>query len=142
VAVNLHDFGEEFMQDLVVDSGETFDIGLYNDSTDALSESSDISDISTEPTGSNYSRQSESASNVTVDLSGSDAKTDFPTQTFDTSDSSQTVDSYFVVVNFNSDEAGDSSQNDHIFQTGSLSQSRNLSEIDTLDVDNVGGTLS
>jgi len=143
MAVNLHDFGEEFMQDLVTTSSETFDVGLYNDSTDSLSESSDVSDITTEPTGSNYSRQSQSASGITVDLSGSDAKTDFPTQTFDTSDSSQTVDSYFVVVNFDSDEAGDEgTASDHIYFTGSLSQSRDLSQIDTLDVDNVGGTLS
>ena len=142
MAVNLHNFGEEFMQDLVVSSGKTFDVGVYNDSTDSLSESSDLSDITTEPTGSNYSRQSESASNISVDLSGSDAKTDFPQQIFDTSDSSQEVDSYFVVVNFQSDEAGDGSQNDHIFHTGALSQTRDLSDVDELEVNNVGGALS
>jgi accessory colonization factor AcfC len=141
MAFNLVETGEEFVVDLIKTSGKSFDVGLYNDSTDSLTDSSDLAAITSEPnTANTYARQSESAANLTVDTSGTDAVITFPTQTFDVSGNSQTVDAYFTVVNFTSDETGDSSNTDHLFFNGALSQSRDLSQINTLEVSNIGGS--
>lgn len=133
------------MQDLVVDSGKTFDIGLYNDSSDSLGDTSDIGDINTEPTGSAYSRQSDAASGFSVSLSGGDVQISGKTQTFDVSDSSQTVDSVFVVVNFSSDvvSSDGGTGTDHLFYTNALDQSYDLSSFSsTVDLDPTKLTLS
>lgn len=145
VNTELHQHGEEFMQDLVIGSGKTFDIGLYNDATDALSDTSDVGDITTEPAGSAYSRQSDSASGFTASLSGGDIQIAGTTQTFDVSDSSQTVDSVFVVVNFASDvvSSDGGTATDHLYYTNALDQSYDLSQFDsTVDLDPTKLTLS
>jgi len=141
----LHNHGEEFMQDLVINSGETFDIGLYNDSTDSLSDTSDVSDITTEPAGSAYSRQSEAATDFTASLVTDDIQIAGTTQTFDVSDSSQTVDSVFVVVNYASDivSSDGGTATDHLFYTNALDQSYDLSQFSsTVDLDPTKLTLS
>jgi len=141
----LHDHGEEFMQDLVISSGKTFDIGLYNDSTDTLTDASDVGDITTEPAGSSYSRQSDAATDFTATLSSGDVQIAGTTQTFDVSDSSQTVDSVFVVVNFASDlvSSDGGTATDHLFYTNALDQSYDLSQFDsTVDLDPTKLTLS
>jgi hypothetical protein len=64
----LTDLGEEWMIKNDLDA-VSVDVGLYNDSTDAIGDSNDIGDISTEPSGGNYTRQT----NVSVsasDISG------------------------------------------------------------------------
>jgi len=144
VNTELHQHGEEFMQDLVISSGKTFQIGLYNDSTDTLSDTSDVADITTEPSGSAYSRQSDAASGFTASLSGGDIQIAGNTQTFDVSDSSQTVDSVFVVVNYQSDVVtSDGSATDHLYYTNALDQSYDLSQFDsTVDLDPTKLTLS
>jgi len=54
---------------------------------------------------------------------------------FDVSDSSATVDAAFVVVNFQSDSvAGDGSATDNLIAAGDLSQTRDLSSVDTLNI--------
>jgi len=133
------------MQDLVINSGETFDIGLYNDSTDSLSDTSDVSDITTEPAGSAYSRQSEAATDFTASLVSDDIQIAGTTQTFDVSDSSQTVDSVFVVVNYASDivSSDGGTATDHLFYTNALDQSYDLSQFSsTVDLDPTKLTLS
>lgn len=144
VNTELHQHGEEYMQDLVINSGDTYDIGLYNDSTDSLSDTSDVGDITTEPAGSAYSRQSDAATDFTASLSGGDVQIAGTTQTFDVSDSTQTVDSVFVVVNFTSDlVSSDGSATDHLFFTNALDQSYDLSQFDsTVDLDPTKLTLS
>lgn len=141
LAYNLVDTGEEFIMDLVASSGETFVVGLYNDSTDNLSDSDDLSAITTEPDNTNsYARQNQSASGTNVDISGTNALLNFPTQTFDVSTNSENVDSYFVIVNFDSDVTGDAgTPTDHLFFNGALSQTRDLSQIGTLVVNEIGG---
>lgn len=111
----------------------SFDFGLYYDNTDAVSETDDLP-LSTEPTGSAYGRQSVTVGSAeTQDLSGDWG---FQVSTsFDTSDSSQTVDGTFGVVNFQAEDTSDGSANDHLHHTaGPFSQDRDLSQIDTLDV--------
>lgn len=128
----LTNVGEEYVVENNAD-GETIIVGLYNDSTDTLGETSTLSDITTEPTGSNYSRQS---GTVTTEQFSGDFGFDNDAQlSFDTSDSSQTVDSFFVVINFQSDSvAGDGAAADNLVAAGDLSQSRDLSQVDTLDI--------
>jgi len=128
----LTNVGEEWLVENNAD-GATVKVGLYNDSTDALGESATLSDITTEPSGSNYSRQSDT---VTTEQISGDFGFDNDNQiTFDTSDSSQTVDAAFVVVNFQSDSvAGDGSATDNLIGAGDLSSSRNLSDIDEVRI--------
>lgn len=158
MTVQLHDTGEEyiirktFTEDLGTVTG--VDIGLYNDSTDALADSDDVGAITTEPAGSNYGRISLSFGTgdfTAQDTSGdweavfSDAGSDL---TYTTDDSSQTVDSAFVVVTFQANDTGDGSQQDHLLFTLDLedsqgnSVSRDLSQIDTLDLTASTGGLS
>lgn len=127
----LTNIGEEWYTETNV-NGATVTVGLYSDSTDALSDTSTLPDITTEPTGSAYSRQS---TTVTTAQIGSDFGFDSDSQlSFDTSDSSQTVDAAFLVVNFQSDSvAGDGSAQDHLIAAADLTQSRDLSQIDTVN---------
>jgi len=128
----LSNLGEEWLVENNA-NGSTVTIGLYNDSTDNLDDTSDLSNISTEPTGSNYAAQT---STITTKQISGDFGFDNDSQiSFDTSDSSVTVDHAYIQVNFTSDTvAGDSSGTDHLIAVGSLSQSRDLSQIDTLNI--------
>lgn len=128
----LTNIGEEWYTENNVD-GVSITVGLYDDSTDALGETSTLSAISTEPGGSNYNRQSDT---VTTDqFSGNFGFDNDTTLSFTTDDSSQTVDAAFIVVNFQSDTvAGDSGATDHLVAAGDLTQSRDLSQIDTLEI--------
>jgi len=133
------------MQDLVIDSGKTFDITLYNDSTDSLGDTSDVSDITTEPAGGSFNRQTASASGFTASLSGGDVQISGNTATFDVSDSSQTVDSVAVIVTFASDlvSSDGGTPSGHLFYTNALNQSFDLSQFDsTVDLDPTKLTLS
>lgn len=123
------DWGEEWYTDNSTD-GATFTVGLYNDSTDAAGETFDVGDVTTEPAGSAYARQS---STVTTAAQSGDygPETDNQLQ-FDTSDSTQTVTAAFIIVNFQSSRAGDGSATDHIVAVAALSQSRDLSNIDSV----------
>jgi hypothetical protein len=150
MATQLHDTGEEFVLDyLFADSSTkpaTLTIGLYNDSTDQLTDSSDLGDITSEPATGNYVRQSidfdGSATGFgTADNSGSWEATNEQTVIFDVETTTETVDSYFVIINYQSDDEGDTAAADHLFWTGALEQSRDLSQIDTLNLNKVGVSL-
>lgn len=147
MAHNLTNYGEEWIQRAAMQdiSPTTVEAGLYDDGSDSLGEDADVDDITTEPGGSAYSRQSVTVpDDVTFTLDGSnDLQVDIDDQTYDVSDSSQTVDSYFLVVNFQSTVvSSDGDDTDHLVLTGALSQSRDLSQIDNLQVNDMGGTLS
>lgn len=144
VNTELHQHGEEYVIDLIINSGDTYSVGLYNDSTDSLGDTSDISDISTEPSGSAYSRQDDAATDFTASLVSDDVQMEGSTLTFDVSDSSQTVDSVFVVVNYTSDLiSSDGSATDHLFYTNALDQSYDLDQFSsTADLNPTTLTLS
>jgi len=61
MGTHLHDTGEEamlrdfFTEDLAKPASLT--IGLFSDSTAALTDSEDVADLANEPTGTSYSRQ-------------------------------------------------------------------------------------
>lgn len=130
MAVNgTHDVGEEFKQksiyrqDLIGSRSTSLTVGLYNDSTDSLSESDDIAAITTEPTTGNYSRQTLSLDSGDLTLS-QDGSSDLQTEgtvTFDVSDTGETVDGFFVIVSFQSDVVNaEGSANDHILLSGTF----------------------
>jgi hypothetical protein len=123
----LTDLGEEYLIKNNLD-GDAVTVGLYDDSVDSIADNNDVGDITTEPSGGNYTRQT----NVSVsasDFSGNDNKV-----TFDVSGTSGDVDSYFFVVSFQANDTGDSSAQTHLILTGSLSQSYALSNVDTLEI--------
>lgn len=128
----LTDLGEEFLVKNNLDTASV-EVGLYNDSTDSISDSDDVGAITTEPSDGNYTRQ------IGVSLSASDISGNWGVDndnqiSFDITNTSGTVDSYFFVVNFQASDTGDSSSQDHLILTGSLSQSYELSNVDTLDI--------
>lgn len=139
MATGVKDYGEEWIQraacqDITVSS---IDVGLFNDSTDSLTDSSDVGGITTEPAGSAYSRQSASMpSDISfVNNASTNVEVDVADQVFDISDSSQTVDSWFVVVTFTSNVIGsDGGDTAHLAATGSLSQSYDLSSVSFTDL--------
>lgn len=152
MTVQLHDTGEEFILDYVFTDGATrpanVSIGLFNDGTDALNDTADYDgssgDITTEPTGASYAEQT--ASFGTTDFTNSDSGGDWQTviadQTFDTSDSTQSVDSYFVTISFQADDTSDTSATTHLLFTGSLDQTYDLSNIDSFTLSGAGLSLT
>lgn len=126
------DVGEEFVYETNT-NGQTVDVGLYDDSTDSIGEADNLAAITTEPSGSSYTRQTDT---VTTGLFSGEFGIDNDTElSFDVSDSSRTVDALFIVANFQSDSvAGDASSTDNLIAAGDLSQTRDLSSIDTLTV--------
>ena len=132
----LTDLGEEYTLETALE-GVSITIGLYDDSTDAIGDTNDIADITTEPSDGNYARQTDTL--TLVDESGDWAAETSSQVSFDVTSTTGTVDSYFVIANFQADDTGDSSANDHLICTGALSQSYDLSNVDTLNID--AGTI-
>jgi hypothetical protein len=128
----LTDLGEEYV--MTKDTGAAdLSTGLYNDGTDAISDTDDVGAITTEPGGASYARQNTPVS--TADLSGDWGFDNDNQEQWDTSDSSQSVDGYFLVANFASVDAGDGgTATNHLIATGALSQTRDLTDIDTLKI--------
>jgi len=128
-----------FRTDLITRPG-TVDILLFNDSTDSISETSNLSDITTEPGSGNYSRQSVSldSSDVTVSEDGSNNyEVKIKNLTFDTTNESQDVDGWGIVANFDGTDSTGGNNGDNLIATGSLSQTRNLDQIDTFNVNDI-----
>jgi hypothetical protein len=128
----LTDLGEEYLIKNGFD-GATVIVALYNDATDNLGDTDDIAAITTEPTNTNYARQSSTVS--AADLSGDWGFENDSTLTFDFSDqtTSETVDTAAYIVNFQAVDTGDAGANDHLVATGALSQDRDIGSIDTLE---------
>lgn len=143
MSYQLSQYGEEYVYSNNVD-GASLTVGVYNDSTDTITDTDDVSAITTEPSNTNYSRQSDTFS--VENPTGSDVVINNDAQlTFDFSDqsTSETVDSYFVVVSFTSDVvAGETAASTHLIYTGPLSQSRDIGSIDTLNISAGGVELA
>ncbi len=127
----LTDLGEEWTLETALE-GASVTIGLYDDSTDAIGDTQDVGDITTEPSDGNYARQS--ATLTLVDESGDWAAETDAQVSFDVTDTTGTVDSYFILATFTADDTGDSGDNTHLVATGALGQSRDLSQLDTLNL--------
>ena len=135
MTLGIHNTGKEWRLDYIFldETGvSSLDVGLFNDSTDNLNEEDDIGDITTEPVGSAYVRQSVSFGiNFTNSFDSENWQTVFDDLTFDLSDSSQIVNAVFVVVHFDSDYAGDGgTAQDHLLFTRPLGATWDASVID------------
>jgi len=131
MAALLTNLGEEYVLETAL-AGVTITIGLYNDTTDGISDTSDLAAITTEPSDGNYARQT----NVVelADVSGDWTARTSTEVSFDVTSTTGTVTHYFIMVNFQADDTSDGSATDHLIATGALSQSRDLSQIDTLNI--------
>lgn len=125
----LTDIGEEYTIDNNLGNA-SLDIGVYDDSTDAISDTDNLSAISTEPSDGNYTRQGQSFS--AADLSGDWGADTDNDAVFDMTNTTGTVDSWFAEVNFSSDDTGTTA--DHLLCTGALSQSYDLSNLSQLTI--------
>jgi len=139
--------GEEYKQKTsiqqIVDIA-SWDIGLYN-SSDAISDADDMAAITTEPaTADDYARQTASVpADVTLTLNASsNVEFDVDDQTFSVSANTESVDSWMIIIGFTSDVVnGESGDNEHLIMTGALSESKDLTDIDNLTVQDVSGEL-
>ena len=127
----LTNLGEEYWNKNDLE-GVSIDIGLYNDSTDTITETDNLSEITTEPSGDSYDRQTDTFS--TAKISGNWGIQNDSSLSFDVSDSTQTVDAFLLVINFQAEDTGDEEANDNLVACGALTQSRDLSQIDCLDI--------
>jgi hypothetical protein len=118
----LVDLGEEELVKNGLDAS-TLTIGVYNDATDGLSDTSTVSDITTEPTNTNYATQT--ATFAAVQISGDWGVDNDSSISFDFSDqsTSETVDAFYI-----SDGAG------NLYATAAMTQNRDIGSIDSLDV--------
>ena len=140
----LHDRGEEYF--IKTATGDltpvsSFSLGLYNEATDTLVDADDLSAITTEPAGSAYARQLIALpADLTISQVGGDWQFELGGVSFDTSDSSQSVDSYFLVANYQGD--GDGSATDHLIASGSLDQTYDFGSVDTFNHNSGGISLT
>lgn len=137
-----HDVGEEwahkfaFRQDLIT-RDTTVEVLLYDDSTDALTDASDVGDITTEPNDGNYVRQTFTldSSDVTLSVVNGDLRAE-ATVTFDVEDTTGTVDASGTVADFQSDVVNaETAANPHLLYTATLDiGSVDLSQFTSLEV--------
>lgn len=125
------DLGEEYLITGTVEV--SFDMGLYNTSTDSLGDTSDVGNVTSEPGGASYARQGTLTS--AGDFSGDWGVDNFSQESFDLSDSSTgSVDGWFFVKSFQAQDTGDGSATDHLIVFGNLSKSYDLGSVDTLNI--------
>lgn len=142
MTVQFHRTGEEFERKLIfteeVSKPPSVEVGLYDDSTDNLSDGDDISAIGTEPGDGNYSRLTYTfgATEFTSQLSGGNWEAEMSNKTMDVTNTTGYVDSYFVVVQFTAE--GEGSSNPHLYWTGSLDQGYDLEQHDEFTLTNGG----
>lgn len=117
VEAQIHDTGEEYIMKNPINVD--FNVGLYN-TVDSLNSDDDISAITTEPTGSNYQRQNASFSGE--DKGGNWEINNDNLIIFDTSDSDEIIDGYFVTKTFQSDDKGDSSPQEHLIASSEFDE--------------------
>ena len=125
--------GEEYFIKNNAD-GATFTVGLYNDASDDLNESSNVGDITTEPEdGAAYETVQVTFSADEIDGNwGVQNDAEIAYDFSDTQNDDTSVDTAFVTVNFDSEKAG--SQGDHLIANPALSQNRKVGSIDTLNI--------
>lgn len=138
----LHNTGEEFVLKEAFGSGTgatTVSVGLYNTS-DSLLDSDNVSSITTEPSGSGYSRETVTLdSDFSFQNNGGNWETTMVDCVYDTDDSTENVDGYFVTATFNSEEAGGSGE--HLLFSGDLDKQYDLDSVTTFTKQGSGISL-
>lgn len=129
----LVDLGEEWLHITDVTTVTSLDLLVYNDSTDSIADTNNLGDITSEPSGASYARQ---AANISVSQISGDVGFDNDNQeTFDMSDSTQTIDHYGYETDFQATiVASQGASQENLLLTGALSQTYDLSNVDTLNI--------
>lgn len=146
MANGLHNAGEELViKEFFTDEKTrptSATVGLYDDSTDTLADGDTYADITTEPSDGNYAAQTVNFGNTDWNsgVSGGDWQAILSDIVFDVTDTTGSVDSFYVTVTFTSEEHGDAGDTQHLLFTASLSQTRDLSQNTELTL--TGGGLS
>lgn len=142
VSTGYTNVGEEWAQKLsyrtdLITRDTGFDVLLYNDTSDSLSDASDIGDVTTEPTDGNYTRQTLTldSANFTLSVESGDLRAE-GTVTFDVTNTTGTVDAWGAVVDFQSDVVNsETGQNPHLIATAALDNGdQDLSALTSLEV--------
>lgn len=151
-ATGLHDTGEEwawkttYRQDLIGTRDTEVEVLLYNDNTDVdgdgvsdgdqLTDASDLGGITTEPTDGNYVRKSLGLDGTALSLSVASGDIRVTgTVTFDTTNTTGTVDAYAVVVTFQSDIVNaETAANPHLLTSATIGTT-DLSNYGSIDVE-------
>ena len=142
VSQGYHDTGEEwahknaFRQDEIT-RNTTVEVLLYDDETDALTDTDDVDDITTEPTDGDYTRQTFTLDSEDVELSVSDGQILAEASVlFDLTDTTGTVNASGTVVEFQSDVFNDEDEpNPHLLYTAELNiGTQDLSNFDELEI--------
>ena len=140
VSTGYHNTGQEwahknaFRQDTIT-RDSTIEVLLYDDSVDALTDASDVGDITTEPTDGDYARQTFTLDDPDVTLSVVDGQFRAEaTVTFNVTDTTGTVDATQTIVDFQSDIVNaESEANPHFLYSATLDfGSADLSQFDNL----------
>lgn len=123
--VSATDFAEEWFSTRDV-SGEEITFALYDQSSDSLGETSDEPDITTEPDGEDYTRQSDTVATAQIDGSGA---TDFGWETqnlieFLVEDATAEVDAVAMIVSFTSEITEDTEDTPHLIGFDNLDAGR------------------
>lgn len=115
--------------DWYVQSGEYPDVTTRGDAPggDAHDDSDDIGAITTEPTGASYTRQTVTFGTDWTVTDIGNWKAQCTNVEFDASDSTQVVTSLFYTITFQSQDAGDTQANEHMFGSIRLKNERDLS---------------
>jgi len=96
MAYGFTDLGERNV--LIAYFGEpTLNMTLYSDADDQLTDTDTTDEITTEPSGSNFTRADITSSDTSVSTKNGDAVLDVSAQAFDVSDSTENVDSYAFI---------------------------------------------
>ena len=142
---NLHDIGEEYFQRQGLNTGDitvtTARIGLYLDDEDEggdnLDEADTLNDITTEPSDGEYARTEIQldSDDIEMDYSSGNTIANVREVEINTRDATGDVDSWFIVIEFESEIAEDTEPSEHLIMSGRL----NVSEPESLDNLNVAG---
>lgn len=129
-------------------STPVIEVGLfYNDPSDGgddIGETSDVSDLDTEPTDGDYVRHTFELDSdaVTIEKVSGNYVLYIEDHVFELLDTTGDADHYFVVTEFQSDEAGDTQANKHMVAAGPLQQYYDLNSVDQLTNKNAGISLN
>jgi len=151
---HLHNYGEEYFQKQALNTGDidaaNCYVGIYLDDPDEdgddLEESDNIEDITTEPDDGDYERLEVplDSENIEIVTSGDNAEALFDNIEIDVTDTTGKVDSWFVVIPFESEYADDTEPSDNLVLTGRFSsgEPEDLEDMNIIEVADIGGILS
>jgi len=151
---HLHNYGEEYYQKQGLNVGDITAtncyVGIYLDDPDEggddLEDSDNIEDITTEPDDGDYERLEVplDSENIEIITDGENAVAEFENLELDIRDTTGFVDSWFVVIEFESEYAGDTEPSDNLVLSGrfDVAEPEELDDLNIIELTGVGGELN